>query len=111
MDIDNLIYINIFCVFVVWTVKPDVGLTVDRRGLAFHRCDKPRKLKKLKKLNKLNKLNRKGKAILMGTVATPLGGFEPGSSHAHNMTDGAQNCPILRSASRTNQEILLFRGN
>jgi len=25
----------------------------------------------------------------MGTVAAPLGGFEPGSSHAHNATDGA----------------------
>jgi len=47
----------------------------------------------------------------MGTVAAPLGGFEPGSSHAHNATDGAQNCPILRSASCTNQEIPLFGGN
>jgi len=69
------------------------------------RCDEPQKLKKL------NKLNRKVKVILMATVAASLEGFEPGSSYAHNTTDGAQNCPILRSPSRTNQEIPLFRGN
>src|SRR6266511_3080463 len=70
--------------------------------LAFHRCDKARKL------NKLNKLNRGGKAIYTETIAAPSTAFELGSSHARNAPDGTQNCLILRSASRTNRVIRLF---
>src|SRR5260221_14078113 len=73
--------------------------------LAFHRCDKARKLKKLKRLNKLN---QRGKAIYTETIAAPSTAFELGSSHARNAPDGTQNCLILRSASRTNRVIRLF---
>ena len=47
-------------------------------GLAFHRCDKPRKLKKL------NKLNQKGKVYSLRQLLSPSAVFELGSSHAHN---------------------------